>query len=76
MLIANECKCDTGKFLSGEECLACGEVIGCVDCDLHGCTECDSVLGFTLGDGECYCDPGHYPDVMGVCAECPQDGCV
>ena len=76
VLIGGVCECQVGMYLSENECLPCGSMPGCLDCDMDGCISCDSIFGFSLNLTECACDYGHYISPMEVCAQCRIEGCL
>ena len=32
----------------GENCVPCGTMPGCLNCNMEGCIDCDPILGFFL----------------------------
>ena len=62
--------------MDGGECVPCGAMAGCLDCNMDGCIECDPMFGFQLNDTSCICDYGEYITTMSICAQCRMEGCL
>ena len=37
ILVSGACECEEGKYLDGDQCVVCGTMPGCLDCDMMGC---------------------------------------
>lgn len=77
-LSASVCECVRGMFLNGTECVICGSMPGCQDCNTTGCTACDATFGFTLNSSisACECDYGYFINSMDICEQCTTLGCL